>query len=318
MAMMKYKTDRRRNKMRMLMMLALFGWIGISNAADRRFADYNCRTGIVYKTVNGEALDMALFLPTIQKQERMPVMLYTHGGGWSAYDKTVIFWPPFRETMDILLSNGIACVSIEYRLTRKGVSTAYDAVVDCKDAARYLVKHADEYNLAPDRMGAWGGSAGGHLSLMTALAPNDQFPGDPALAGADPQFRCVVSYFPATTFLVPEIYNQSNFRLPGRWVPFLGGFREEHLDLAALLSPAEHLHADSPPVLLLHGDRDQVLSYDNSTYMLDLAAKTGADVQLVTVTNALHSFAGDNISPSIPEISRIAANYILKHLAADQ
>ena len=281
-----------------------------------RFKQYNSQTGIVYKTVNGETLDLALILPAVKRHEKSPVMLYIHGGGWTKGDKTIVFWPNFGETLDLLLENGIACATIEYRLNRSGISTAYDSVIDCKDAARFLVKHAEEYGLDPGRMGVWGGSAGGHLSLMTALAPDEKFPGAPELAGIRPEFRCVVSYFPATTFLVPEIYNQSNFKNRGKWMSFLGGPREENVELAALLSPAEHLSAGSPPVLLIHGDKDQVLSYDNSVYMIRVAEKAGADVQLLTVTNGLHGFQGDQISPSNQEINRQSAGYILQKLSA--
>lgn len=278
------------------------------------FGDYNCRTGIVYKTVNGEALDLALFFPTVKRYEKMPVMIYTHGGGWSRLDKTVIFWPNFRETLDIILQNGIACAAIEYRLARPGISTAYDCVVDCKDSARFLMKHADEYGLDPERIGVWGGSAGGHLGLMTVLAPDEKFPGDPALKGAVPKFRCAVAYFPATTFLVPDVLANSIFERPGLFPLLLGGPLEERRELAELLSPAKHLSLSNPPVLLLHGDQDQVLPYINSTFMMEVAKERGADVELLTVTNGLHGFAGENIRPSRSEINRLAAEYIMQKL----
>ncbi len=282
-------------------------------SATRSFSDYTCQTGIVYKTVNGEALDMALIYPTVKKYEKAPFVVFIHGGGWSKGSKTGVFSPPQGAALKTLTDNGIACATIEYRFTRPGISTAYDCVVDCKDAVRFLIKHADEYGLDPTRITTWGGSAGGHLCLMTALAPNDRFLGDLELQGLVPKFCGVVSCFPATTFLVPEIYNQSNFKNPGKWMSFLGGPREENDELAALLSPTEHLRADSPPVLLIHGDKDQVLSYDNSTYMRDLGKKIGAEVELITVTNGLHSFIGD-ITPSMSEINQATADFMIKNL----
>ena len=286
----------------------------VSSASAQQFDEFNCLTGIVYKTVNGEALDMALFLPTVKKYEKTPIMIYTHGGGWRGGDKKNIFRPPFFETLQILTSNGIACAAIEYRLTRPGISTAYDCVVDCKDAARFIVKHANEYGLDPDRMGVWGGSAGGHLCLMLALAPDELFPGAPELREAVLHFRCVASYFPATTFIIPEVLVGSNFENPNRFTSFLGGSYEEKKDLAAKISPAEYLNPSSPPILLLHGDKDQVLSYKNATYMVDVAKEKGANVELLTVTNALHSFVGSDICPSISEINRISAEFILKNM----
>jgi acetyl esterase/lipase len=272
-------------------------------------------TNIVYKTVNGEALDMILFLPKLGKQAKSPVMLYTHGGGWGGGDKYAIFGNPFQETLKRLLENGIACATIEYRVTREGISTAFDCVVDCKDAARFLMKNAERYGLDPDRIGVWGGSAGGHLSLMTALADNALFPGDEALKGYNPKFRCVASYFPATTFEKPELLKGSNFERPQRFIPLVGGLPDEKRDLVKLLSPVTHLKKDSPPILLLHGDKDTVLPISLSTYFIGQANELGADARLLTVKNGGHSFNGGPIDPTMPEINRFSAEFIIKHLA---
>lgn len=280
------------------------------------FAEYNCKTGVVYKTVNGELLDMAILFPAEKKYKKTPLMLYTHGGGWGKLDKTVLFWPHFRDTLDILLANGIACATIEYRLKRRGISTVYDSVVDCKDAARFLVKHADEYGLDPERFGVWGGSAGGHLCLMTALAPDDLFPGDPALSGFVPIYRCVASYFPATTLMAPEVLSDSLFEKPGLFPSFLGGPYEENQELARKLSPAEYLNKTSPPILLLHGDKDQVLPYQNSVYMMEVSRQCNADVDLLTVTNGLHGFHGEDVHPTMEEINQIAGKFIIENLLA--
>ena len=291
----------------------------VSALASSQMAPFNCRTNIYYKLVNGKWLEMLLMMPAVQKYERAPVMLYTHGGGWGGGDRFAVFGADFLETLQILSSNGIACAAIEYRLTELGVSTAYDCVVDCKDSARFLVKNAADLGIDPNRIGVWGGSAGGHLSLMTGLAADNLFPGDPGLAGFVPHFRCIASYFPATTFLVPEILVGSNFENPNRFVSFLGGPYTNNMDLVALLSPTEHLTAASPPVLLLHGDKDQVLPYTNSTYMMSVAASVGADVQLLTVTNGMHSFAAfdaNGIQPTMSEVNRIAADYIMGKLLA--
>ena len=279
------------------------------------FEQYNSQTGIVYKTVNGESLDLALIRPETKPAGGSPLMVYIHGGGWVSHDKTVLFWPDFRRVLDQLLKEGIACATIEYRLNRVGVSTAYDSVVDCKDAVRFLVKHAGEFGIDPSRIGVWGGSAGGHLTLMTALVPDENFPGAPELAGIPPaQFKCAVAYFPATTFMHPEIYTNSNFRGMGKWMSFLGSPPEDNPDMVKLLSPAEHLTPDSPPVFLLHGDQDEVLSYKNSVYMKAAGDRIGADVQLLTVTNGLHGFRGENISPAKTEIEKQVAFFIIDRL----
>jgi acetyl esterase/lipase len=293
-------------------LLALCATLAAVEAADPRFEQYSCRTGIVYKTAEGVSLDLAVFSPPEKRYEKTPLMVFIHGGGWAKLDKTVVFNPLFRGTLDRLLQNGFACAAIEYRLRGQGGCTVYDCVVDCKDALRFLVKHAEEYGFDPERVGVWGGSAGGHLSLMTALAPHDLFPGDPRLNGVNPQLRCVAAYFPATTLVVPEVLAGSVFEKQTLFPSFLGGPYEEKKELARKLSPAEYLNSHSPPVLLLHGDQDEILPLQNSVYMLELAAERNADVELVTVTNGMHGFRGKDIRPSMPEIQRTAAEFMIR------
>jgi len=275
---------------------------------------FRTEANIVYKTIDGESLDLILFLPKGKTTGKMPVMLYTHGGGWGGGDKYRILKQSFLDTLRILLDQGIACASIEYRLTRLGKSTAVDSVIDCKDAARFLLMHADKYNLDPERMGVWGGSAGGHLSLMTGLADNSLFLGDAKLASVDPEFRCIASYYPAVSFLKPELSQATNFEKPQRMIPMIGGLLKDKLEVAALISPTEHLKKSSPAVLVLHGDNDTVLPIAHSHYFMEIAKKKAADVQMLTVIGGGHSFSGKGISPSMPEINRIAAEFIISRL----
>lgn len=269
---------------------------------------------VVYKIIDDDTLYMILFLPRVKKFAKTPIMLHTHGGGWGGGDKYKILQPVFLGTLRKLMENGIACASIEYRLTRTGKSTAYDCVVDCKDAARFLIKNAEEYSLDPNRIGIWGGSAGGHLSLMTALGDNNRFIGDELLSAYNPQFLCVASYFPLTSFIEVDLLKDSNFENPKRFIPLLGGLLSEKMELAKALSPLELLEKDSPPILLLHGEDDKILPFAQSENMMERANKIAANVQLYKVKDAGHSFNGENISPSMEEINKFAADFIIRNL----
>lgn len=281
---------------------------------DAFLAGLNIKKKIIYKTVDGRKLDLWLFLPKQTSKTPMPIMLHTHGGGWSGGNKLKIIRSSFRGTLEQLLKQGVACASIEYRLCGKTNTTAIECVQDCKDAARFLIANATEYNIDPERMGLWGGSAGGHLALMTGLASNETFKGDEKLAAFDPQFRCIASYFPATTFIKPELFKGSTFEAPEKLINILGGLAKDFPERATLLSPTEHLHADSPPIMLLHGQRDNVLPFALSEHFVEVAKQKGATVTLLPVKNAAHSFGGKKISPSIIEINQRATEFILKHL----
>ena len=65
-----------------------------------------------------------------------------------------------------LTHKGVTCASIEYRLADGGAAKVIDSAADCKDAVRFLVKHADAYGLDPQRIGTFGSSAGGHLTFV--------------------------------------------------------------------------------------------------------------------------------------------------------
>ncbi len=282
----------------------------------RQLAPLNRQAGIVYKEVDGRRLTLDLFLPAEKPAGRMPFMVFIHGGGWSGGEMLGLLIPVFYESLKTILAHGIACATVDYRLVKRGQSTAYECVVDCRDAVRFLCANAERFGLDPDRLGVWGGSAGGHLSLMTALADNTRFPGDPRWAGVVPKFSCVLAYYPLTTFMVPELHQGGLFTKPGSFRHLTGGTLEEAPDRARLFSPAEYLRPDSPEILLLHGDEDTVLPLAYSTYFKQRADELGARVQLLVVKQARHGFSGSAIEPPMAEINRRAAEFIISHLTA--
>lgn len=269
---------------------------------------------VIYKVIEGDTLDMLLFFPKQQVKKKTPVVLYTHGGGWEGGDKYKVFREPFLSALKQILNQGVACATIEYRLTREEISTAFDCVVDCKDAARFLMKNSEEFNIDVNRMGVWGGSAGGHLALMTGLASNDLFVGEPELKRYDPFFKCIVSFYPMVIFTKPELNEGSNFSKPSRFIPMLGGLLKENMELARKLSPVEHLHKSSPATLLVHGNQDNILPVAQSHYFMEIAEKKKSNVKYIEVKGAKHNFSGNDISPTMEEINNTTAAFIIKHL----
>ncbi len=264
---------------------------------------------IIYKTVNGEDLKMIVIFPKNKKYTKTPLMFFTHGGGWINGDRYVVLKDIFFQPMKKMLDNGIACVSIEYRLNKNG-NKVTDAVADCKDAAKYLIKNSDRFKFDTNKMGIWGGSAGGHLSLMAALSDDKYFKGDPDLAGIRSNFKCVVSYFPQTTFINQEILHDTNYFNPNKLEQMLG----DDESAAKLLSPVVYIRKNNPPILLIHGTKDATLSYKNSTYFLSKAKQIGSDVTLLTLENGGHGLNEKNIKPTLNEVSNQVSDFIIKHL----
>ena len=277
-------------------------------------ADFRIEKKVVYKTVAGKSLSLLFIFPKNKPKDEMPVMLFTHGGGWSGGDVYNILKPAFLGTLRKLSDSGVACVAVQYRRTRGDV-TAVESVQDCQDAARFLVKHHEQWQLDPERMGVWGGSAGGHLALMTALANDDSFEGTPELQGIEATFRCVVAYFPMTSFERRDLLVGSVFEKPESLVPMLGGLPDEKPLVAKKLSPVEYVSSTMPPVLLIHGEKDKTIPIAESELFLKIGQKMKAPVTLLRVRGAGHSFGGKKISPSMEEVNERAFEFMRKNLS---
>lgn len=278
--------------------------------------DLNIIRDVIYKTVDGQKLDMWIFPPVAESSSThaTPLVLMIHGGGWGGGHKSVFVRGIFLDVLRELTSKGITCASIEYRLANGGNSNVMHAVGDCLDAAAYLVEHAKDYNLDPSRFGTFGGSAGGHLSMMTVLAEPKSYPRDEQRDSLRPTFRCCVSYFGSSSMLHPELFEGSNFARPQRLIPILGGTLEDKTEEARLLSPIELLHDGMPPLLLIHGEEDKVLSVKHSVALHERAQTKHLPVEIVTVKNADHGFRGENIEPSREQIVDRTVTYLIEHL----
>lgn len=102
-----------------------------------------------------------------------PLVLHIHGGGFGMGDKR----DDHMDTYLKLLHKGIAVGSIEYRLSGEAIFPA--AVLDCREAVRFVRRNAARYCIDPERIGVLGGSAGGNLSALLGMnVPNGQFPGE--------------------------------------------------------------------------------------------------------------------------------------------
>ncbi|HEX4607505.1 MAG TPA: alpha/beta hydrolase, partial [Urbifossiella sp.] len=148
---------------------------------------------LVYTKAGDDELKLDLARP--EGDGPFPAVLVIHGGGWSSGNKA-----SNRGALAEFAKRGYVAVSPQYRFAPKHTFPAQ--VHDVKAAVRWLRAHKDEYKVDPDRIGAVGFSAGGHLSLMQGTAPRA---GDPK--SKDPVERessrvaAVGCFFPPTDFL---------------------------------------------------------------------------------------------------------------------
>lgn len=258
---------------RLALILCCVSWsCGDLIAEDEIIAD------VVYGHKDGLALTFDVFRPT--EAANGAGVLFMVSGGWRSS------WSPPQRAIGRfrpLLDKGFTVFAV-----RHGSSPKYkipEVVADVRQSVRFIRLHADDYKVDADRLGVYGGSAGGHLSLLLGTT-SDQGQADAKneVDRTSNRVAAVVAYFPPTDLrrIVPP---SKNTRFPA-------------LDFdpakAADYSPIVHVTADDPPTLLLHGDRDTLVPLSNSTKILAEFEKQKVTCELIVLKGAGHGFRGDN------------------------
>jgi acetyl esterase/lipase len=261
---------------------------------------------IVYATMDGHELKLDIAYPKDIKG-KIPAIVYIHGGGWVLGDKD----PNQAITY---AKNGFVGIAIQYRLS--GVAKFPAAVHDCKAAIRWVRSKAEKYGIDPDKIGVIGESAGGHLSALLGTSGGDSF-----LEGKGPyseyssKVQAVVDNFGPIDLMTLKDTPSPMDPNPnvGPIAGWLGKSAQEAPDLAKKASPATYIDPGDPPVLIMHGEKDNLVPIAQSELFYDALTKAGVKAKLVRVKNAGHGFnpdpQGAAISPSADEITAIQMNW---------
>jgi acetyl esterase/lipase len=243
--------------------------------------DVEMRADLVYASPGGRDLHLDLFLPRSQ-DGLAPAVVYLHGGGWRGGNKRQ-FW---RQAAH-MATRGFVGVSVEYRLSGEAKFPA--PVEDAKAAVRWLRANASELGIDPNRIGAAGGSAGGHLAAMLGTTPGVQkFEGDGGHAEFSSRVQAVAGINPALDFSGVGAREADQRAL----YEFLGSSYQENLDLWAEASPVRHVGEDSAPFLFLHGTEDRTVPYRRSVEMRDKLEAAGVRAEIFTADGAHGFFNG--------------------------
>jgi acetyl esterase/lipase len=151
---------------------------------------------------------------------------------------------------------------------------------DVTRAVRHIREHAGEYGVDPGQLGVTGASAGAHLSLMVATR------GKEATGKPDGLVRAVAIFFPVTDMLNPgKPSKKEKDGGPSKRFRKLFGIDPDDIDawnrVGRELSPLHHVDVDTPPVLIIHGDADKVVSIKQSEWYIEAAEKHGATAKLI-------------------------------------
>ena len=222
--------------------------------------------------------------PDLDRGGRAPVLLQVPGGAWMVGSKRQQAYP----LMSHLAELGWVCVAINYRLSPR--STWPDQIVDVKRALAWVKEHIAEYGGDPDWVAITGGSAGGHLSSLAALTPNDpQF--QPGFEDADTSVRAAVPFYGLYDFTM------NDSAIHPLMAPTLGEVRLQAearptlLMRSAVASPITYVNPDAPPFFVLHGRNDSLIPVEQGrTFSKRLREVSRQPVAYAELPFAQHAF----------------------------
>jgi acetyl esterase/lipase len=213
-----------------------------------------------------------------------PILVQIHGGGWMIGDKREQGGP----LMGHLASRGWVCFAINYRLSPKATFPAH--IVDVKRALAWIRAHAHEYGGDPNFICVTGGSAGGHLTALTALSQNDPA-FQPGFESADTRVSAAVPFYGVYDFL-----DRANIRGKQSMVDMLAKYvfkcrPEDNPELWDALCPQVRVSADAPPFLVVQGTHDTLVFVEEAReFVRALREKSRAPVHYLEMKGAQHAF----------------------------
>lgn len=262
-------------------LMRLFFAVLLASAALCQQQDFKRLPDLVYARYGARDLRLDLYLPGTGAGP-FPAVVYIHGGGWSAGNKSA-----FQRQAAYMAGKGFVGACIEYRLSGEAQYPA--AVWDAKAAVRWMRAQAGRYHIDPNRIGAAGGSAGGHLvAMLGATAGIKRLEGDGGNSGFSSAVQAVAAFNPALD-LVSWGKAAPNAR-DNPVAAFLGATYAEKPAIWAEASPINHAGRNCPPFLFLHGDADTTVPYRQSVEMMGRLKAAGVRAEIFTAPGAAHAF----------------------------
>ncbi len=251
---------------------------------------------VVYGRVGDMDLKMNLAKPAGTPHGAIVCM---HGGAWQLGDKA-----SYEGIVRRLAEGGYVAAAVGYRLAPAHQWPAQ--IEDVKCAVRYLRAHAKELNIDPDKIGALGDSAGGHLALLAGLMdPKDDLEGTGGYADQSSKVNAVVNLYAPTdisAWVVPPETQEQVLRDMGKssdqflidWL----GTADRTADVMKQASPVTYVSAGDPPVLTFHGDKDNLVPIAQAEVLQAALEKANIPHRFVVMKDHVH---GWDLLTSMPE-----------------
>ena len=262
--------------------------------------DFTRKEDVIYGRKHGMALTLDVFTPKV-KPNGLGAIFVVSGGWFSAHEGIS---PAF---IDPLVRRGYTVFAVVHGSQPR--FTIPEAIDDLNRAVRYIRHNAKEYKVDPERLGIYGFSAGGHLSLIQGLSGDEgKLKALDLISRSPSRVKAVAAFFPPTDFLN---YGKPGENALGRGIlhDFRAAFEFHEYDLmkkiyvpitdeariveiGRKISPITHVSKDDPPTLILHGDADKLVPIQQGETLVKALTDVGVEARLVVHKGGAHGWDG--------------------------
>jgi acetyl esterase/lipase len=239
---------------------------------------------IEYTTIGDRSLKLNLLKPKYGKGP-FPLIVYIQGSGWLPQN----LYTAIPQLSDFA-HKGYVVASVEYRASTEAKFPAQ--IQDVKAAIRFLRANAGTYKIDPDRVGVWGDSSGGHLASLVGTSEGVAEFDTSDHSEQSSAVKAVVNFYGPTNFLdmnkFPSIVDHDAANSPESLL--IGGPIHEHKDKVKAANPITYISNDKtlPPFLILHGDRDEIVPFNQSVLLYQALKAANQNVTFYKVKGAGH------------------------------
>ncbi len=209
-----------------------------------------------------------------------PIIINIHGGGWKNGVKES------QGGFTSFFKAGFSVANVEYRMTN--YATAPAAIEDVRCALIYIINNAKALNVDVNKIVVMGGSAGGHLALMTGLMGNNHLFDNNCKGTENIKVAAIIDKW-GISDVWAWAYNDygpavRKSRSPGDWM----GPKKTDEAFGKSISPIHYVNKKSPPTLIIHGNADSTVPYQQSLDLLKQYESVGVQSGLITVEGVGH------------------------------
>ncbi|WP_426276557.1 alpha/beta hydrolase fold domain-containing protein [Chryseobacterium sp. S-02] len=277
---------------------------------------------------SGNPIKLDIYKPQSLTSEKLPVVIYVHGGAWAKGDKMVRADSYIESFILKLVEKNYAVISIDYTLVNETVHFPLP-IQDTKDAVRWVRKNAEKYNFDTNNIGYFGASSGAHLSMLSAYTSDSEYVGNPELSSYSGKVNYVVSNFGPTDLnkllhtrlgkipvAIVGLFFKPIVEIRQKLVFGISGYdikteKRKAIDYLKTVSPINDVK-NGVPTFILHGNKDKVASINHSKRLVRKLKKQQIETNLIIVKDGAHGF-GTTDKAYLNQLNDEMVNFIESH-----